>query len=535
MGAAVRNDRTGFNKLTVVAYSGAGEIPNSKLERAEGLSFSTVYPGGVFAACSFFVPHDITRGWAVTHNQRIVVYNGLNPVWEGYVTVPGLESSQKAQGRTIEAIGAWSNFMKPRKWRKPWCDVRLSDDVWRTARITSAVLKPDKFTEDRDNRLYILPKSVSFNTNELYAIDYRTPTGETIKRVRFVYDFAKPAQTWTFRLRDNTNVLNLWSVTSTGAGTADITLGTVSSSIAFQLVSGASQTGVNDGTYYAKATDISVYTETGTITPTVVFEDVAGKVGELSSTTALIQTNALTLEPFYSEVETLEDILINAASYGGTAYEPWGYGILESDKAPDRKPPLFFAPQPVLNDTEYVVSLGDQNLAGSFRAAPDKTSVRNWIAVEYKTADGKPVWVTPDDDSSLKDQTSIDLYGQQEEWLSLDSTDLTAVTNYAKTYLDAYKDPEWQLSGGIQLHGYVRTVGGAVKPVSEVRAGERIRITDFLPDLSGTGMTFLISSTRYDDNGEVNTLSVGRYNSLDVFMARWSRSITSVKMTYMKG
>lgn len=526
--------RTGYNNLTVVAYDGQNQVINSKLERAESLNFSTVYPGGLFAACSFFVPYDIIKAWAVTHNQRIVVYNGLNPVWEGYITIPGMEASQNAQGRMVEAIGAWGNFLKPRKWRKPWADTRIDQNTW--AYVTSGSAGIEKCTEDRHNRIRLTPKAVAWTSGEWAAVTYIAPTGETIKRVTATVDFRKGAQAWELSLRNNSTASNVVTYTTNQTATAmDHTLATPAAQISFVYYARANQTPTSDGTYYAQVTDVFVYTETGTITPTVVFEDVAGKVGELSSTTALIQTNALTLEPFYSEVETLEDILINAASYGGTAYEPWGYGILESDKAPDRKPPLFFAPQPVINDTEYVVSLGDQNLVGSFRAAPDKTSVRNWIAVEYKTADGKPVWVTPDDDSSLKDQTSIDLYGQQEEWLSLDSTDLTAVTNYAKTYLDAYKDPEWHLSGGIQLHGYVRTVGGAVKPVSEVRAGERIRITDFLPDLSGTGMTFLISSTRYDDKGEVNTLSVGRYNSLDVFMARWSRSITSVKMTYMKG
>lgn len=78
-------------------------------------------------------------------------------------------------------------------------------------------------------------------------------------------------------------------------------------------------------------------------------------------------------------------------------------------------------------------------------------------------------------------------------------------------------------SDGSVLQSYVMAKGGLIVPASEIQPGKRIRVRDYLDDLSGTGMIFLITATDYDDRSEQMRLSVGLPDNLDVLIARLGR------------
>jgi hypothetical protein len=177
--------------------------------------------------------------------------------------------------------------------------------------------------------------------------------------------------------------------------------------------------------------------------------------------------------------------------------------------------------QPVLTAADYLVRLKEKNLVDDIEAEQDITTVVNWVNLEYQDAQGGNVYVTPDDDATLKDTASIALYGQREGDgpLSVNTTDATLAKNYARRYLAQYKDPQWTVSSGITVCGYIRNASGKT-PACEIRAGQRVKLENWLNDVNGSGLTFLITATTYNDADETCQISVGKPNNLDVFMAR---------------
>jgi hypothetical protein len=121
------------------------------------------------------------------------------------------------------------------------------------------------------------------------------------------------------------------------------------------------------------------------------------------------------------------------------------------------------------------------------------------------------VFITPDTDAAMKDTASIAAYGQRDALIDLGYSSATAAAQNGYRLLAAYKDPVFELAGPISVMGRIRTLSGEFAPVSQVYAGLRLRIENFINDLTGTatGATFLISSTQYDDSTETVTITCG--------------------------
>ncbi|HEY4692489.1 MAG TPA: hypothetical protein VIH16_03575, partial [Bellilinea sp.] len=77
--------------------------------------------------------------------------------------------------------------------------------------------------------------------------------------------------------------------------------------------------------------------------------------------------------------------------------------------------------------------------------------------------------------------------------------------------------------------GYIRDRYGSEVPACEIQAGKRIKIENWLNDLSGTGLTFLISATDYNDTTETCTLGIGQVDELDVFLSRLAAESLSLR------
>ena len=57
-------------------------------------------------------------------------------------------------------------------------------------------------------------------------------------------------------------------------------------------------------------------------------------------------------------------------------------------------------------------------------------------------------------------------------------------------------------------------------PVSQVRAGQRVKLENVVSDVQGTGLTFIISQTEYTDAGELLSITTGLPDRLSVWLAR---------------
>jgi hypothetical protein len=661
---------TQFNSLRLLAYDSTGSIlPMIDLAGSEKVIFETVYPGGLFSSCTFWIPKDVGLQLIVTLASRLKVFNGIAICWEGRITAIEIDVNASDQGYAVTALGYWADVMMTRSWRKWWADTRY--DVW-NAPISLLNSYDQSLTDvisvDTNNRIRLTPQSSQqFASGWLYRIIYNEPTGQTVKRVTFNYDLQMSAYTYSRKvyyyngaynncaeltdgdpattrtitlttaqyiyvciddtnwskyinrirfdlgstLNTNASVMTVkyyngswtsltitdgtavsgatlakdgdvtftnpgdceetkvgsirghwlqisvsanltavifedisfgqsqaWELkvvsnsgeiildaTSAATGSVDHTLASPGSRLGISMISLAQQTPGTFNSIYAEISDLCVYSETGSINLTEVAKDVAGFTPELSADLSLIGSNALSLVPFISEINTAADILTIAAGFGDSSYNAWACGIRESDLSSDGDPILFAEQQPSLTDYDYVVRLEESNLAAPFVCVQDITDVRNWIAVEYQNELGQTVILTPDDDAGLMDSTSITAYGRRDEWLSLQTTSQTIAANYGKRYLAAHKNPQWRVSNDIMVLGYVRAKDGSQIPTSQIRAGKRIRVSNFMQDLNGTGLTFLISATRYEDATEICTISVGTPSSLDVWLARQSAGI----------
>lgn len=521
-----------YNNLTLHVFSsGTTEITNVGLDLAENTNFTQNYPGGKSAGMNFFVPRDITASWLVQNGQRITAWNGLVMVWEGYILNIAPAVSEDRQGMSVICEGAWSRFLQRASTLKPWADTRLDDTAWPEA--TSQFDGNDQtlkkiVTIDRNSRIRFTPKAVAFSASWYYRVVYTAPTGQTVKRVTWNYDLQKAAQNWSLTLYDSAG-FTLNTVTVSGTGSKDITLGTPRQTIFFALFSGAAQTPASDGTIYGEVSSVVVYTETGSINAQTISTKIASLAG-LSVDVSQIGAETVSLVPFIANgFEKFADLLSRAAGYGDASFNKWAPFVDFSQNASDGLPRLALEQQPVLTAFDYVVSMGDLNVDKNISFVQDLDSVRNWIIVQYRDVNNRMVYVTPDDDATLKDTTSINTWGLRHEQITLDTTNLTAAKNFAKRFLAARKDPQWTALGSLAVIGYIRGSSGTGQnprvPTSQIQPGKRLKIENWLNDISGTGagLTFLITGTTYTDADEKCALEIGIPNSLEVTLLRLSQ------------
>lgn len=510
------------NRPRIVIYSsGSTVLQYDRLRFADGLKFSSQYPGGKSRACSFFIPADPRRYFPVQVGQRVKVYNGFKVVWDGRIRQVSPTVGTNGRGFSVQCLGHWGYTLAAQKIVKPWADMRIDQGTWEED-PTSAPTKFEKFQLDRLNRLRIVPKAGTFTTNERYGVAYiGLPTGQTIKRVAFNYDFQEAAQNWRMRLRDSANAVDLWNVTTSGTGSQDITLGTPSTSIRFIMDSLANQTAPGDETIYAEASSVTVYTETGAINAQEITKDLRALTSELSTSEQGIGALTVSLVPYVVDRFTsYADILEEVTSFGGASFEPWAVYLANAMELVDDKPMLVLEAQPALTAADYVVDMaGGQISSLSFTQAVDQ--IWNWIAVEYQDENRNSVTLTPDDDASLKDDASIALYGKRVYPLRMPmSSSSTMALQYGKAYLAKYKDLQWKVNGTIPITGYISGVYGEQIPACEIEAGKRVKIKNFLNDLSGDGLTQLITGVDYNHSNQTATLTCGVPDSLDVWLNR---------------
>jgi hypothetical protein len=515
------------NDLTLKIYrSGLTEIYDSdgSLETARIDSMGTIYPGGLFSTCRIFVARDVTRNWAVRENLRVALWNGMQMVWEGLIAEIGYSVQEGEEGNTLECVGQWGALLGKRYINKVWADIRLSESAW--VRMTQGDTD-NACTIDRMNRISVGPQVRAWSTNDVVAsFRYTMPTGETIKRIIATLKNRENGQNWITQVYDPVGAATLFSETGDGVTTAtDHTMATPRQYVEFQFVSGANQTPT---IAYGHMSAVTVYSETGGITPTSVVKSVRARYSEINSDETLIASNTFTLEPFMSNgSEPANSVLMRASGFGDGSYNAWAAYFESSDKAttPDGKPVLCFQQQPALTDYDYAVRLDEPNVIGRVelkRAIVGE--VFNWIIVRYRDElNNRDVILTPDDDGNLKDQTSINLYGQLELIIDAGTATATSAINYGRRVLASKKTAQFKMTGPLTVRGWMRTHNGAIIPACQVRSGKRVRLENFLDDLvdvSGAGLTFIVTSTEYRAADETVSLTCGRSDNLSVYLAQ---------------
>ena len=276
---------------------------------------------------------------------------------------------------------------------------------------------------------------------------------------------------------------------------------------------------------YSEWDNLVIYGETGSINAQEIVKDIRSFVTELSSDETQIGALTYSLVPFVAKGESYAEVITRAAGYGDASYNRWAVYVGLSDGVTDNLPRLVLEQVPALTSYDYAVRIEEANVSSDLAFAQSLDDVYNYIRLHYTDASGLEVWRTPSDDAALTDATSSAAYGRRDIVLEVPSTSQTNATNYGLRYLAQHKDPQWQANGQIIITGAVRGVNGQSIPACEVRPGKRIKLENWLNDLSGTGLTLLITGTTYDDKSESVTLDFGQPTTDDVFMLRLQREM----------
>jgi len=529
-----------YNNLKIEAYStGTTILPDfSELKNIQDVRFSTGYPGGLYLDASFKIPRNVVQQWVLKGAQRVVIRNGIEICYEGYVTELSRVLEEDSEYIEVPLIGAWAKIAMARRWRKHWANDSLDERtwVWQTGASGAEIM-----TVDRTNRIRFTPKSEAFAEDDLGSVKYTMPVGEVIRQIHYDYAFNDNAadQDWVLEFYDATNGAQTIYSSASGAGPVTDTdqeyeLGTAVNAIVIRFRSDAAgQTPVSDGTYYGEVSNLVVFggeAVDNDVTLTQIATDIVSQFSAvINSSTAFLDTITQTsysteyagraalgvdgIVPFVmDDFPTIADILAEMASYGDDSFNSWAYGFIHSENvaSPDGKPILFVEQQPALTSYDYEISYNDNNVIAPLALSENYDELENWIVVQYVDENGWTQYITPDTDANLKDTTSITDYGQRDGILSVGDATATMATNYGRRYLAQRKDPQWRATSPVKVRGYIHKSDGSILPASQIRAGKRLRIKNYLNDLSGTGLTLLITQTSYDDNEEICSMSFGR-------------------------
>ena len=241
------DERSGFNNLVVEAYAPYSATrradPGGDLANAEGITLDTHYPDGLYGPAEFFVPRDPAADWPFAGNDRLVIRNGQNVVWEGALAGTGYVVGDGAtQGRKVIGEGYWSWLFGARGLNKPWADNRVSADAWFTTAspYNSSDHAGDKGTWDRQDRLRLTPKSsTAWALNTFERINYWAPAGERVRRVTYTDDLQEGALTLNLVLFSQATASNILVRASSGSAANDVTFATPSQKIMFFFSTGA--------------------------------------------------------------------------------------------------------------------------------------------------------------------------------------------------------------------------------------------------------------------------------------------------------
>ena len=518
--------------MTLVLEDLAGaRVYDRSLRTVRGLRYSTQYPGGLCGAAQFFLALDPRGRNFIRGGYKLKIYDGLLLVWEGKIDDLEDVLQKTAAGLNVTATGIWGAQVGRATLNKRWVDTRVEQETWVWNEGASGA---ELCSLDRYNRLRFTPKGVAWSSGNYAAVRYTMPTGETIKRLVYNYQLAEGAQAWeisAWRSTDGVSFTQMTSlsgetyasgtstvITTSSTGAIDVQLAVASQYLELRFYARGNQTPTEDGAYFGQFTSPEVYSELSDINLTEVVTDLQA-LSPASTDTGYIGANTYALEPFVTNgQEKLTDILMRAAAFGDSSQNPWAVGVVLSSRTRDGVPALFAEAQPVLTSYDYSISAAEAQLHAVRRNVGD---VWNYIIVRYTDYTGVARTVTPADDATLKDTASIAQYGQKEMVLDLGTCGETLAINYGRRYLKKYKQPTYSVSSPLRVRQVYAAPGkGRVIPASQIQAGKRLLITDYLTDLSGTGLTVLITRTEYEHDSRMCSLSFGVPDNLAVLLAQ---------------
>ncbi|MCG8432304.1 MAG: hypothetical protein MJA29_14190, partial [Candidatus Omnitrophica bacterium] len=119
-----------MRNLHIVAYDIDDNVFRdfgNTLQRRQGLEFTTIYPGGLYGSCSFFVPQGRKPGYLLNRAHRIKIFADADfVVWEGFVDDIADMIQQGTIGVDFVCSGHWGGLLGRRTINRRWHDTRVA-------------------------------------------------------------------------------------------------------------------------------------------------------------------------------------------------------------------------------------------------------------------------------------------------------------------------------------------------------------------------------------------------------------------------
>lgn len=495
--------------------------PERCAEFASNLQFSSIWPKG-YETASFVIRRDIAARWAVKSAYGLIIRDGLRIVWQGRLA--GLHKAIQGGDESINIrADGWYCVLRDRTIRKRWADNAAVRRLLPTAQDTAEQNEFD-LTKNDD---YIHWRSgygdTSRSSGDEYQERYTMPTGTKIATIKFNYAL-RSGEGVTLVWYNDDQTSNEGSQTSPGAGTVgtgshddDFTAGdTESCTLKFQC----DANDLYDENDWIRIYNLWFYGKMDSFgSPNYYADEIGQDVLEIVASAEIsgdydgLDSPSLAIEPFITrndDFETADSVLQRLAAFGDADDDTWGWLVWDKTGASDGLPKAELKEWSVA-DYEWLASLADVN---NFRDEEVVDEVKNWIMVRYTDDDNVVRYVSPDDNASLKDTTSIADYYERHHALDAGNCDQATAIELGTRYLEYHKDPPHRMSFDIQ--GFIRQKGGGEAPVGWVRAGDRIKMIDW-----NDGETIFVRTCRY--NAETGVLHVERDlppDGLEVYLAQ---------------
>lgn len=513
-----------YNQLSLEVYQGNDTAPVQAWDRIEGLEFDTQYPGGIFGGMRATILGQDTL-YNLMGNERFVVRNFQKQVYEGFLDelIPGNREV------SLVCVGPWGRYMGGLSSSKIWADDRVSSQAWWPA-AEGGTCKPDLFTVDNYNRIGIIPKAQAVVSGDhMFQYYFAIAPGGTIKRFTYNYDFDEDSQAWEGTVASSDD-LSSWTTlatySATASGSADLTLATPQRYLRVCLMSKASQTPPSNGDVRFTISSPRVYqalssadTAGAAMNLDVLLRDLAAILaGTISADTSRVSSNTYSLIPFYSNPapEALASTILRAAAFGDSSYNPWAVYLGPSSWYSDNLPG--FVSQAIPSLSAWDVGIFKRALNAPLRQVYGE--IANTVTVTYVDAEGRSWVLNASSNPELTDALSVKKHGRRDHPIRLPgNVTATQAANIGARYLAAHKNPRWFTSGA-RVGGGAIGPNGEVIPASEIRAGMRLAVLDFISRDTGMPFVGLIQKTKYSHDTQTCDISLSEVDPLLPILTR---------------
>ena len=479
--------------LGVFTDSTLGSMIADWSSRARNVVFETDRHG--FANLTAFIPMTLAEAFRIyeaTPLAHVVLSDGAFTAFEGRLEDRRIIGGATEEGLEIGAYGYW-RALSDFKTTTLWSTQQLDDVRTYTSDDHSAYV-PERYQMDKKDRLFI-----ALRGGENYATGtdvgswvYFMPHQGTrnISEISFDYDVSLPTDYVADVAginEDGTGINSEWTTTTSGSGSATVTLSTDKQGVMFRVYNNAGTVAYSGdtGDDYATWSDIRIKSSDNTnIYADEIIDVIATQVNstnstQLSDSTALIDSPAVdVIEANYQDMYPADIVQLLADLGDGTnLYE----GRVWEDQV------LRFQAEGTNVQSWYVD-------AASIQVDSTIDELYTAAYAVYRTTGGRIQRTSTNTDSAAESKYGVSRRTQ----VDTTTTDSTEAGNWRDTFVERHKDI---LPRAIITFDHLMTSSGAIVPGYLARSGDTVTIRN-LPAGSGGVVdrirTFRISRTRYD-------------------------------------